>query len=126
VVIQRGEVYWVDLGEPKGSRPAKRRPVLIVSDDFYNSSRLATIVAVYPYQTLRLGDMPGNVRVAKGEAGMTRESVANVTALVTLDKSELGRRTGRVRPPTRSALTKVSGQFLGCEYLMNQVHWTFD
>ena len=100
MVIQRGEVYWVDLGNPKGSRPAKRRPVLIVSDDFYNSSRLATIVAVTLTTTLRLGDLPGNVRVAKGEAGMTRESVANVTALVTLDKSELGRRTGRVRPPT--------------------------
>jgi len=61
---------------------------------------LATVVAVTLTRTLRLGDMPGNVRIAKGEAGMTRESVANVTALVTLDKSELGRRTGRVRPTT--------------------------
>jgi len=75
VVIQRGEVYWVDLGDPRVPT-AKRRPVLIVSDDFYNSSRLATIVAVTLTTTLRLGDMPGNVRVAKGEAGMTRESVA--------------------------------------------------
>jgi mRNA interferase MazF len=106
VVIQRGDVYWVDLGEPKGSRPAKRRPVLIVSDDLYNSSRLATVVAVTLTGTLRLGDMPGNVHVAKGEAGMTRESVVNVTALVTLDKTELGRRTGRVRPPT---LERVDG-----------------
>ena len=99
-MIQRGDVYWVDLGEPQGARPAKRRPVLIVSDDLYNSSKLATIVALTITGTLRLGDMPGNVRIAKGEAGMTRASVANVTALVALDKSELGRRTGRVRPPT--------------------------
>ena len=62
------------LGEPEGSRPAKRRPVFIISDDFYNSSRLATIVAVTLTTTLGLGDMPGNVRIAKGEAGMTRES----------------------------------------------------
>lgn len=99
-MIQRGEIYWVDLGEPKGSRPTKRRPVLIVSDDLYNSSKLATVVAVTITGTLRLGDMPGNVRIAKGEAGITRDSVANVTALVTLDKTELARRTGRVRPPT--------------------------
>jgi mRNA interferase MazF len=100
VVIQRGDVYWVDLGEPRGSRPAKRRPVLIVSDDLYNSSNLSTIVAVVLTGTLRLGDMPGNVHIVKGEAGVTRASVANVTALVTLDKTELGRRTGRIRPPT--------------------------
>ena len=106
MVIQRGDVYWVDLGEPRGSRPAKRRPVLIVSDDIYNSSKLATVVAVTLTGTIRLGDMPGNVHIAKGEAGMSRESVVNVTALVTLDKTELGRRTGRVRPPT---LERVDG-----------------
>jgi len=113
VVIQRGEVYWVDLGEPKGSRPAKRRPVLIVSDDLYNSSKLATVVAVILTGTLRLGDMPGNVRVAKGEAGMTRPSVANVTALVTLDKAELGRRVGRVRPLTMESVDQGLREVLG-------------
>ena len=60
MVNQRGDVYWVDLGEPKGSRRAKRRPVLIVSDDLYNSSKLVTVVAVTLTGTLRLGDMPGN------------------------------------------------------------------
>jgi mRNA interferase MazF len=113
VVIQRGDVYWVDLGEPQGSRPAKRRPVLIVSDDLYNSSRLATVVAVTLTGTLRLGDMPGNVHIAKGEAGMTRASVANVTALVTLDKTELGRRTGRVRPPTLAYVDDGLREVLG-------------
>jgi mRNA interferase MazF len=71
-----------------------------VSDDLYNSSNLATVVAVALTGTLRLGDLPGNVHIAKGEAGMTRESVANVTSVVTLDKTELERRTGRVRPQT--------------------------
>jgi mRNA interferase MazF len=74
--------------------------VLIVSDDLYNASNLATVIAVDVTGTLRLGDLPGNVRIAKGEAGMTRASVANVTALVTLDKTDLARRTGRVRPQT--------------------------
>ena len=113
MVIQRGDVYWVDLGEPQGSRPAKRRPVLIVSDDLYNSSKLATVVAVILTGTLRLGDMPGNVHIAEGEAGMTRASVANVTALVTLDKSELGRRTGRVRPLTLGRIDEGLREVLG-------------
>ncbi|MHB2029325.1 MAG: type II toxin-antitoxin system PemK/MazF family toxin [Acidimicrobiales bacterium] len=113
MVVQRGEVYWVDLGEPKGSRPAKRRPVLIVSDDLYNSSKLATVVAVTLTGTLRLGDMPGNVRIAKGEAGMTRPSVANVTALVTLDKTELGRRLGRARPLTMESVDEGLREVLG-------------
>jgi mRNA interferase MazF len=106
-------VYWVDLGEPKGSRPAKRRPVLIVSDDLYNSSKLATVVAATLTGTLRLGDMPGNVHIAKGDAGMPRESVANVTALVTLDKTELSRRTGRVRPTTLARVDDGLREVLG-------------
>jgi mRNA interferase MazF len=57
--------------------------------------------------------MPGNVHIAKGEAGMTRESVANVTALVTLDKAELGRRTGRVRPPTLERIDDGLREVLG-------------
>ena len=89
MVVQKGDVYWVNLGEPKCSRPARRRPVLIVADDLYNSSNLATINAVTLTGTLRLTDMPGNVRIVKGEAGITRESVANVTAIVTLDKNDL-------------------------------------
>ena len=113
MVIQRGDVYWVDLGEPQGSQPAKRRPVLIVSDDLYNSSKLATVVAVTLTGTLRLGHMPGNVHIAKGEAGMTRASVANVTALVTLDKSELGSRTGRVRPLTLDRIDDCLREVLG-------------
>lgn len=113
MVIQRGEVYWVDLGEPLGPRPAKRRPVLIVSDDLYNSSRLATVVAVTLTGTLRLADMPGNVRIEKGEAGMTRTSVANVTSIVTLDKAELGRRVGRVRPLTMESVDEGLREVLG-------------
>jgi len=69
-------------------------------------------------------NMPGNVRVAKGEAGMTRESVANVTALVTLDKSELGRRTGRVRPHTLERVDEGLRTVLVCEYLLIQLHRT--
>jgi mRNA interferase MazF len=113
VVIQRGEVYWVDLGEPEGSRPAKRRPVLVISDDLYNSSNLSTIIAVTLTGTLRLADMPGNVRIVKGDAGITRDCVANVTALVTLDKTELGRRSGRVRPTTLANIDEGLRMVLG-------------
>jgi mRNA interferase MazF len=100
VVIQRGDVYWVDLGEPQGSRPALRRPVLIVSDDLYNSSNIATVIAVVLTGNLALADMPGNVYVPDGDAGLPRPSVVNVTSLLTLGKDELGKKAGRVRAPT--------------------------
>ena len=85
----------------------------MVSDDLYNSSNLSTIIAVTLTGTLRLADMPGNVRIVKGEAGITRDSVANVAALVTLYKSELSRRSGRVRPSTLANIDQGLKMVLG-------------
>jgi mRNA interferase MazF len=94
-VIQRGGIYWVDLGEPKGSRHAKRRPVLVVQSTPYNVSRLATVIAVVLTSNTGLAAMPGNVFLPAGATGLPRDSVANVTALVTLYKDELDGPTGQ-------------------------------
>ena len=96
MVIARGDVYWADLGEPQGSRPAKMPPVLIVSADTYNTSRLATVVAVVVTSATRLASRPGNVFLPAEVTGLPRDSVVNVTALVTLDKAELFDRAGLV------------------------------
>ena len=85
----RGGVYWVDLGEPAGSRPGKRRPVLVVQAQPYNDSRLATVLAVVVTSNTRLATVPGNVFLPAVVTGLPRDSVANVTALVTLDKVDL-------------------------------------
>jgi mRNA interferase MazF len=98
VVISRGDIYWADLGTPTGSRPAKRRPVLIVQSDPYNASRLATVLAVVITSNTALATMPGNVFLPAVATGLPRESVVNVTALVTLNKADLTDRAGDVPP----------------------------
>lgn len=88
-MIRRGGIYWVDVGQPRGSRPAKRRPVLVVQSDHYNDSRLATVVAVLITSNTGLAAVPGNVFLPSAATGLRRDSVANVTAVVTVDKSDL-------------------------------------
>lgn len=94
-MIERGAIYWVDLGQPLGSRPAKRRPVIVVQSRPYNVSRLATVVAAVLTSNTGLAAMPGNVFLPAVATGLPRDSVANVTALVTLDKAELDGPVGR-------------------------------
>jgi mRNA interferase MazF len=98
VVISRAEVYWADLGQPSGSRPAKRRPVLVVQSDPYNASRLATVLAAVITSNTALATMPGNVFLPATTTGLPRDSVVNVTALVTLNKTDLTDRVGDVPP----------------------------
>lgn len=95
-MIRRGGIYWVDLGPPTGSRPAKRRPVLIVQSDPYNTSRLATVLAVVITSNTDVAAMPGNVFLPSVASGLPRDSVVNVTALVTLDKDDLATPAGSV------------------------------
>ncbi len=93
-MIERGGIYWADLGAPVGSRPAKRRPVLVISADIYNASRLATVLVAIITSNTALATMPGNVFMPATVTGLPRDSVVNVTALVTLDKTDLTDRTG--------------------------------
>ncbi len=86
---ERGAIYWADLGAPTGSRPAKRRPVLVISADSYNSSRLATVIAAVITSNAALAAMPGNVFLPAAATGLPRDSVVNVTAVVTLNKTDL-------------------------------------
>lgn len=88
-MIHRGDIYWSDLGPAHGSRPAKRRPILVVQSDPYNASRLATVLAAVITSNTALASMPGNVFLPAAATGLPRDSVLNVTALVTLDKADL-------------------------------------
>lgn len=95
-MIQRGDVCWADLGEPHGSKPAKRRPVLVIQADPYNTSRLNTALAAVITSNTGLAAMPGNVFVPAIASGLPRDSVVNVTALVTLDKAGLDPAVGQL------------------------------
>jgi mRNA interferase MazF len=98
VVISRAEIYWVDLGPPSGSRPAKRRPVLVIQSDQYNASRISTVLAAVITSNTALATMPGNVFLPATTTGLPRDSVVNVTALVTLNMTDLTDRIGEVPP----------------------------
>lgn len=87
--MRRGDVHWCDLGEPVGSAPAKRRPVVVVSADAYNASRLRTVVVAALTSNTALAALPGNVFAPAVLTGLPRDSVVNVTALLTLDRAVL-------------------------------------
>lgn len=97
-MIERGGLYWADLGPAAGSRPAKRRPVLVIQSDSYNASRLATVLAAVITSNTALAMMPGNAFLPATATGLRRDSVVNVTALVTLSKTDLGEEIGAVPP----------------------------
>jgi mRNA interferase MazF len=97
VVIERGQVWWADLGGPDGSEPGFRRPVLIVQSDAFNRSRIRTVIAVVLTANLRLVDAPGNVLVPARASGLPKDSVANVSQVVTLDKDFLTVPAGRIK-----------------------------
>jgi mRNA interferase MazF len=96
LVIHRGGIYWADLGEASGSKPAKRRPVLVIQSRHFNASRLSTTVAAVITSDMRLATMPGNVFIPAAATGLPQDSVVNVTALVTLDKTDLGAPAGHL------------------------------
>ena len=100
MVIQRGEVWWAELDQPRGSEPGYRRPLLIVQSEAFNRSRIATVIAVALSSNLRLLDAPGNVLLAARASGLPKDSVANVSQIVTVDRTDLAAHAGRIDAST--------------------------
>jgi mRNA interferase MazF len=96
VVISQGDVCWASLEDPVGSGPGFRRPVVIVQGDSFNASRIATAVVVPLTSNLRLAASPGNVVLAAARTGLPKDSVANVSQLVSVDRSALSDRVGNL------------------------------
>ena len=92
MVIQRGEIYWTDLGPSRGSAPAKRRPMLVVQADAFNASRINTVIAAVITSTDHLVAAPGNIRLPKKVSRLPKDSVVNVSQVVTLDRAALTER----------------------------------
>ena len=89
MVIERGEIWWTDLPEPKGSMPGFRHPVLIIQADRFNRTQLDTFVGAVITTNLRLAKMPGNVLIEPKQSGLPEDSVVNVTQIVTANKTDL-------------------------------------
>jgi mRNA interferase MazF len=96
VVIRRGEIWWATLPEPAGSEAGYRRPLLIVQSNNFNRSRIRTVVAVGITSNLEVAEAPGNVLLPRDVSGLPKDSVANVSQVVTVDKSLLMGRVGRL------------------------------
>jgi mRNA interferase MazF len=92
MVMQRGEIWWAELPEPAGSEPGYRRPVLIIQSNDFTRSRIQTVIAVVLTTNLRLSTAPGNVFVTTDETKLPRDSVVNVSQIVTVDKAFLTER----------------------------------
>jgi mRNA interferase MazF len=96
MVVERGQIWWADLDGPRGSEPGLRRPLLVVQDDAFNRSRLNTVIAVVLTSNLRLVDAPGNVLIPAKAAGLPKESVANVSQIITIDRDFLNEPAGKL------------------------------
>jgi mRNA interferase MazF len=104
VVVQRGEIWWANLPEPAGSEPGFRRPIVIVQSDSLSRSRLPTVIGVVLTSNLRLLEAPGNVLVPAKASALPKDSVANVSQVVTVDRDRLTECAGRLRGPTLASI----------------------
>jgi mRNA interferase MazF len=100
VVVERGSIWWADLAEPRGSEPGYRRPLLVIQADAFNRSRIQTLIAVVLTSNLRLVEAPGNVVISARVSGLSRDSVANVSQIVTVDRADLLQPLGKLDPKT--------------------------
>lgn len=96
--VQRGEIWWADLPEPRRSEPGYRRPVLIVQADAFNRSRIQTVLVAVITTNLELAEAPGNLRLPARSSGLRRNSVVNVSQLFTLDREFLTEHAGTLPP----------------------------
>ncbi len=92
--IRQGDIFWVDLGEPGGSEPAFRHPYVVLQNNVFNASRVNTVVLCALTSNVKRAKAPGNVLLRKGEGDLPKDSVANVTQIITVDKSDLLEKIG--------------------------------
>ncbi len=96
MVIKRGEIWWASLRKPSGSEPGYRRPLLVIQSDDFNRSRVNTVMAAVITSNLNLAKAPGNVLVKAKESGLQKDSVVNVSQVITVDKAFLTEKIGKL------------------------------
>ena len=96
MVIKQGEIFWVDLAEPKGSEPGYRHPHIVIQNNLFNASRINTIVVCSLTSNLSRAKAPGNVLLNEGEANLPQKSVVNISQIFTVNKSDLVEKLGQV------------------------------
>lgn len=102
MVIYRGEIWWADLPQPVGSEPGYRRPVLIIQEDMFTNSNIQTVIVAIITSNLALEAAPGNVLLPKKSTGLLKDSVVNVSQVITIDKNFLSERIGSLNDDLQS------------------------
>ena len=92
--IKQGDICWIDLGIPKGSAPGYRHPHVVVQNNVFNESRINTVVVCAITSNLKRAKSPGNVSLKKGEGGLKKDSVVNISQIITIDKSDIEEKIG--------------------------------
>ena len=100
----RGEIWWASLPEPRRSGPGYRRPVVVIQSDPFNESRINTVIVAAITSNMRLSAAPGNILLSAEESGLPRDSVVNVSQVLTVDKSFLTERVGVLSSPLAATL----------------------
>jgi mRNA interferase MazF len=117
MVIRQGEVYWLAFGRAGDSAPPGRRPAVVVQHDRFNRSAISTTVVAAITSNLKLAAAPGNVRLPRGEGGLSRASVVNVSQIRTIDRTRLGERAGALRPARLRLVLQGLALLLGTDEL---------
>ena len=97
-MIQQGDIYWEEGGEPSGSEPGYLHPVVVIQNNVFNHSRIGTVIACVLTSNLKAAVRPGNVLLHVGEGNLPKQSVVNVSQIITLDKQSLGEYIGTLSP----------------------------
>ena len=98
MVINQGDIYWLDFETPRGSEPGYRHPVVVIQSDLFNHTQIKTVVVCELTSNLKYAKAPGNVLLNKGEANLPKQSVVNVTQIYTANKIELLDYLGSLSP----------------------------
>jgi mRNA interferase MazF len=104
--VRQGEIYWLDFGPITGSAPAGRHPCVVVQSDAFNRSRIATTVVCLVTSNMDLGGAPGNVALRKLDANLPKDSVVNISQLLTVDKSDLEELLGKLPAAAVDLITR--------------------
>ncbi|MDH5203323.1 MAG: type II toxin-antitoxin system PemK/MazF family toxin [Nitrospirota bacterium] len=98
MTINQGDIFWVDLGVPKGSGPGYRHPHVVIQNNIFNESKINTVVVCALTSNLKRAKAPGNVLIQKGEGNLKKDSIVNISQIITVDKSDIIERIGSLSP----------------------------
>ena len=101
MTIKQGDIFWINLGNPTGSEPGHRHPHVVIQNNIFNESRINTVVVCALTSNIKRAAAPGNVLLKKGEGNIPKDSVANISQIITVNKSDLVERIGSLSPRSR-------------------------